>query len=36
MERKWNAMMIKSFQYGTQIEKSIDLELLELSIMVEK
>lgn len=29
-------MIIKSFQYGTQIEKSIDLELLELFIMIEK
>ena len=32
----WTAMIIKSFQYGTQIEKSIDLELLELFIMIEK
>lgn len=29
-------MIINSFQYGTQIEKSIDLELLELFIMIEK
>jgi len=29
-------MIIKSFQYGTQIEKSIDLELLELFKMIEK